>query len=136
MANGEDHRVGQVDFVGILVDGGRDDGRVDDDRVVGGRGLAAQLHAGVLRGEVDPDVLVEDEGDADLTCRVTEEGKTLRRTLQCRASLTAGSRALLLARCLLSLRRRSLLLHFQDQSDIVKLDSQQILSAASLSLSL
>lgn len=81
VANGEDHRVGQVDFVGVLVDGGRDDGRVDDDRVVGGRGLAAQLHAGVLRGEVDPDVFVEDEGDPDLTCRVTGEGETVRRSV-------------------------------------------------------
>lgn len=69
VADGEDDRVGQVDFVGVLVDGGRDDGRVDDDRVVGGHGLAAQLHAVVLRGQVDPDVFVEDEGYPDLTCR-------------------------------------------------------------------
>lgn len=78
MANGEDNRVGQVDFVGILVDGGRDDGRVDDDGVVGGHGLTARLHAGVLRGEVDPDVFVEDEGYPDLTYRATAEGKTFR----------------------------------------------------------
>lgn len=137
VANGEDHRVGQVDFVGILVDGGRDDGWVDDDGVVGGRGLAAQFHAGVLRGEVDPDVFVEDEGDPDLTCRVTEEGKTFRSSftavawrVRCRSPVTT----LLLSWCLLSLRQRSPLLHFQDQFDIVWLDLQQILSPSSLSL--
>lgn len=75
MADGENNRVREVDFVWVLVDGGRDDGWVDDDRVVGGHGLAAQLHAGVLRGEVDPDVFVEDEGYPDLTCRGMVEEK-------------------------------------------------------------
>lgn len=81
VANSEDNRVRQVDFVGILVDGRCDDRRIDDDGVVGGHGLAAQLHAGVLCGEVDPDVFVEDEGYPDLTCRVTAEGETLRNSI-------------------------------------------------------
>lgn len=49
MSDGEDDRLGQVDFVGVLVDGGCDHRRVDDDRVVGGKRFASQLHAGVLR---------------------------------------------------------------------------------------
>lgn len=48
MSNGENDRVREVDFVRVLVDGGCDDRRVDDHRVVGGQGFAAQLHAGVL----------------------------------------------------------------------------------------
>lgn len=78
MADGENNWVREVDFVWVLVDGGRDDGWVDDDGVVGGHGLAAQLHAGVLRGEVDPDVFVEDEGYPDLTCRGDGGGKGIR----------------------------------------------------------
>lgn len=68
VSDGEDHGVRQVHLVGVLVDGGRDDGRVDDDGVVGGQGVAAQLDGGVLRGQVNADVFVEDEGDPDLTC--------------------------------------------------------------------
>ena len=36
--------------------------------MVGGHGLVAQLHAGVLRRQVGADVLVQHEGDADLAC--------------------------------------------------------------------
>lgn len=68
MSDGEDDGVRQVHLVGVFVYGGRDDWRVDDDGVIGGQRFAAQLHAGVLRGQVAPDVFVEDEGDADLTC--------------------------------------------------------------------
>lgn len=68
MSDGENDGVGEVDFVGVLVDGGRDDRRVDDDGVVGRHGFAAQLHAGVLRREVDADVFVQDERYPDLTC--------------------------------------------------------------------
>lgn len=74
MADGENNRIREVDFVWVLVDSGRDDGWVDDDGVVSGHGLAAQLYAGVLRGEVDPDVFVEDEGYPYLTCKGTVEG--------------------------------------------------------------
>lgn len=77
MSDGENDRVREVDFVRVLVDGGRDNRGVDDDRVIGGHGFAAQLHAGVLRGEVDPDVFVQDEGDPDLTCRERKLGSVL-----------------------------------------------------------
>lgn len=49
MPDGKNHRVREVDFVRVLVDGGRDDRGVDNDRVIGRHGFAAQLHAGVLR---------------------------------------------------------------------------------------
>lgn len=49
MPDGENDGIREVDFVGVLVDGSRDDRRVDDDRVVGIHGFAAQLHAGILR---------------------------------------------------------------------------------------
>lgn len=65
---GEDDGVREVHLVGVLVYRGRDDGRVDDDGVIGGQGFAAQLDGGVLRGQVNADVFVEDEGDPDLTC--------------------------------------------------------------------
>lgn len=68
VSDGEDDGVRQVHLVGVFVNGGRDDWRVDDDGVIGGQRFAAQLHAGVLRGQVAPDVFVQDEGDANLTC--------------------------------------------------------------------
>lgn len=68
MSDGEDDGVREVHLVGVLVYGGRDDGRVDDYGVVGRQGFAAQLDGGVLRGQVNADVFVEDEGDPDLTC--------------------------------------------------------------------
>lgn len=68
MSEGEDDGVREVHLVGVLVDRRRDHGRVDDDGVIGGQGFAAQLDGGVLRGKVDADVFVEDEGDPDLTC--------------------------------------------------------------------
>lgn len=71
MSNGENDRVREVDFVRVLVDGGCDDRRVDDHRVVGGQGFAAQLHAGVLSWKIDPDVLVQDERYSDFTCKRT-----------------------------------------------------------------
>lgn len=71
MSDGENDRVGEVDFVRVLVDGSRDNRWVDDDRVVGSHGFTSQLHAGVLRREVNPDVFVQDEGDPDLTYKRT-----------------------------------------------------------------
>lgn len=71
MSDGEDDGVRQVDFVRVLVDGSRDHWRVDNDGVIGGHGLTAQFHAGVLRGEVDPDVFVQDKRDPDLACKTT-----------------------------------------------------------------
>lgn len=68
MPDGEDDGVREVHFVGVFVYRGRDNGRVDDNGVIGGQRFAARLHAGVLRGKVNPDVFVEDEGDPDLTC--------------------------------------------------------------------
>ena len=65
--DGEDDGVGQVDLGAVFADGGGDDGRVDDERVVGGQRLAAQLHTGVLRGQVRAQVFVEDEGHPYLT---------------------------------------------------------------------
>lgn len=49
MSDGKNDRVGEVDFVRVLVDGSRDDRRVDNDGVIGRHGFTAQLHAGVLR---------------------------------------------------------------------------------------
>lgn len=100
VADCKDNRVGQVDFVGVFVDGGRDDGRVDDDGVVGSRGLAAQFHAGVLRGEVDADVFVEDESYPDLACRGRRRGETLRR------GFTGGPGTQFNGATVLSLQRR------------------------------
>lgn len=68
MSDGKDDRVREVDFIGVLVDGGSDHRRVDDDGIIGCHGIAAQLHAGVLRGQVHADVLVQHESNADLTC--------------------------------------------------------------------
>lgn len=68
MPDGENHRVREVDFVRVLVDGGRDNRGVDNDRVIGGHGFAAWLHAGVLRRKVDADVLVQDERYPNLSC--------------------------------------------------------------------
>lgn len=70
VSDGKNDRVREVDFVSILVDGGRDNRRVDNDRVIGGHGFAAQLHAGVLGRKVDPDVLVQDERYPDLPCNM------------------------------------------------------------------
>lgn len=63
----EDDRVGQVDLGAVFADGRREDGRVDDDRVVGGQSLVAKLHAGVLRGQVGAQFFVQDEGHPDFT---------------------------------------------------------------------
>ena len=71
MSDGEDDRVGEVHFVGVLVDGRSDDRGVNDDRVIGRHRLAAQLHAGVFRWEVEPDVFVQDKRNPDLTFRKT-----------------------------------------------------------------
>lgn len=75
MSDGEDDRVREVYFVGILVDGCCDNGRVDNQRVIGSNGFAAQLHAGVLCRKVHANVFVEDECDPNLTCRRTFGGK-------------------------------------------------------------
>lgn len=69
MSDGEDDRVREVHLVGVFVYGCCDNRRVDDYGVIGSQCLAAQLHAGVLRGEVNPDVFVEDKCDPNLTCR-------------------------------------------------------------------
>lgn len=74
MSDGKYDRVRQVDFVGVLVDGSRDNRWVDDDRVIGGHGFATQLHAGILRRKVDADVFVQDERYPDLTCKRTVGG--------------------------------------------------------------
>lgn len=63
----EDHWLRQVHFVGVFVDGGSDDGWVDDEGVIGIDRLTPQPHAGVLRGQVLAKVLVEDQRHADLT---------------------------------------------------------------------
>lgn len=49
MSDGKNDGVGEVDFIRILVDGRRDNRRVDNDGVIGSQGFAAQLHAGVFR---------------------------------------------------------------------------------------
>ena len=67
----EDHGLGQVNLIALFVNGRRDDRGVDDDRVIGVDGLAAQSHAGVLRGQVGAQVPVQDEGHPDLTCKDT-----------------------------------------------------------------
>jgi hypothetical protein len=64
---GEYDRFGQVDFVAFFVDGCCDDGRIDNDRVVGGHGFPAQFHAGILCRQVGSDVLIQDEGHPDLS---------------------------------------------------------------------
>lgn len=74
MSDGKNDRVRQVDFVGVLVDGSRDNRRVDDDRVIGGHGFTTQLHAGILRRKVDADVFVQDKRYPDLTCKRTVGG--------------------------------------------------------------
>lgn len=68
MSDGEDDGVREVHFVGVFVYRGRDNGRVDDHGVIGSQGFAAQLDAGVLRGKVNADVFVQDEGYPNLTC--------------------------------------------------------------------
>lgn len=75
MFDGENDRVREVYFVGILVDGSCDNGRVDNQRVIGSNGFNAQLHAGVLRRKVHANVFVQDERDPDLTCQRTFGGK-------------------------------------------------------------
>ncbi len=70
MSDGENDRVREVDFVRVLVDGSRDNRRVDNDGVIGRHGFIAQLHAGVLRWKVDPDVFVQDERYPNLTCKM------------------------------------------------------------------
>lgn len=72
MSDGKDDGVGEVDFIGVLVDGRRDNRRVDNDGVIGSQGFAAQLHAGVLRWQVVPDVFVQDECNPNLTCKKTQ----------------------------------------------------------------
>lgn len=69
MPDGKNDRVREVDFVRVLVDGRRDNRRVDDDRVIGSHGFTAQLHAGVLRWQVHPDVFVQDERYPNLPCK-------------------------------------------------------------------
>lgn len=69
MPDGKNDRVREVDFVRVFVDGSRDNRWVDNDRVIGGHGFTARLHAGVLRREVDPDVFVQDERYPNLTCK-------------------------------------------------------------------
>lgn len=68
MFDREDDRLRQVNLVALLVDGCHDDGGVDNDRIVGVYGLAAQSDAGVLCGEIGAQVPVEDKGHPDLTC--------------------------------------------------------------------
>lgn len=68
MPDGKNDWVREVDFVRVLVDGGRDNRGVHNDRVIGRQGFTAQLHAGVLRWKVDPDVFVQDERYPNLSC--------------------------------------------------------------------
>lgn len=72
MSDGEDDGVREVHFVRVLVDGSRDHWWVDNDGVIGGQGFTAQFYAGVLRGEVDPDVFVQDKRYPNLACKMTE----------------------------------------------------------------
>lgn len=67
MSDGKNDRVREVDFVRVLVDGSRDNRRVDDDRIIGSHGFIAQLHAGIFRWKVDSDVFVQDEGYPNLS---------------------------------------------------------------------
>lgn len=69
MSDGENNRIWEVNFVGVLVNSGGDDWGVDDDRVVGCHCVISQLHAGIVRRQVAAYVFVQDKGNADLTCK-------------------------------------------------------------------
>lgn len=73
MSDGKNNRVREVDFIWVLVDGSRDNRRVDNDGVIRGHGFTAELHAGVLRWKVDANVFVQDEGNPNLTCNRSVE---------------------------------------------------------------
>lgn len=68
MFDSEDHRLWQVNLIALLVNGCGDDRGVDDNRVIRIDGIAAQSDAGVLRGQVGAQVLVQDKHHPDLTC--------------------------------------------------------------------
>lgn len=67
----EDHGLRQVNLIALLVNGCCDDRGVDDNRVIRVDRLAAQSDAGVLCGQVGPQVPVQDKGHPDLTCKGT-----------------------------------------------------------------
>ena len=70
VGHGEDDRVHEKDSTGLLVDGRRDDLRIHHQ---GGAAwatctcFACQLHCGVLGGQEETQVVVEDENDFDYT---------------------------------------------------------------------
>lgn len=62
------HRISQVNLIAeLFIYCCRDDRGVDNDRVIGRHRFCPQLHAGILRGEIGAQVVVQHKSHPDLT---------------------------------------------------------------------